>query len=131
MREYKEPFYTKEDGIYYWHFGFEKLCMGEEVAIGFAVMDDGGTVLHKQGSKEKVEAWADKYRKKLIAGGLADIANSLVVISSCEFNTEDLDKFINSTGYITTWLKRHRVSLNIEREDGTFWTMNYGEKTGC
>lgn len=83
----------------------EILSMSDEVAICFS-MDNGMTCLHKHGSPEKVNKWYEETRKKYIAHGLRHEADSLLIISG-KFPVEELNKMLDITGYIGSFVKKH------------------------
>ncbi|KKM89180.1 hypothetical protein LCGC14_1251180 [marine sediment metagenome] len=81
---------------------------GEEIAVAFTYcLDEQGMegTLHKHGSPEKANAWAEKTRKKFVDAGHLDMANEIVVVSG-KISLEDLNKIIEISGYVGIWYKR-------------------------
>jgi len=81
--------------------------MSDEIAISFSFNSEF-TVMHKHGSPELVEKWADETRKKYIAGGLDDMAQEITVISG-KFPLEDLNWLIQNSTSIVRFLKKHGI----------------------
>lgn len=86
---------------------------GEEVAVAFTFSPDEqdmeGT-MHKHGSPEEANAWAEKTRKKLTDAGHSDMANEIIVVSG-KISLEDLNKIIEISGYVGIWYKRLQKEL--------------------
>ena len=80
---------------------------GEEIAIAFTFSpDEPGMegILHKHGSPDKVNAWAEKIRKKFINAGHLDMADEIVVVTG-KIPVEELNKMIDISGYVGTYYK--------------------------
>lgn len=99
---------------------------GEEIAIGFSYEPDEeipGT-LHKHGSPESVNKWAEITRKKFIESdqiaapewyirhglpfyeGLGqEMADNIVVVSG-KMPIEELNKMIEISGYVGVWYRK-------------------------
>jgi hypothetical protein len=112
----KPWYYTQEsDGRYLLHDDRDRVQTAHYgVAIAF---DSDNYSLLKHGDPEKVNAWVVDYRKQLKDQGLGDIANSLCVIESSEWDLEELNKALSTSGYMQFILK------NLPRSGkGTFPT---------
>lgn len=83
--------------------GSEKVLSGF-ADLGFCFDKDG--VLLKYGEADKVEAYYKEVRELYNTNGFTDMANDLVFVSSDKWPVEEIDKFINITGYIGLWYKR-------------------------
>ncbi len=80
---------------------------GEEVAVAFTYCPDDRSIegtLHKHGSPEMANAWAEKTRKKLVDAGHLDMANEIVVVSG-KIPLEELNKMIDISGYVGIYYK--------------------------
>lgn len=73
-------------------------------SLGFCFDKDG--VLLKYGEADKIEAYYKEVRELYKLNGLEDMANDLIFVSSDKWPVEEIDKFINNTGYIGLWYKR-------------------------
>ena len=101
--------YRREGDMFHLCDGDEILDSMEEVAIGYEDNMETGTMLHKHGSKKRIEEWMKKtvqmYKK---AGGiLAEDADNIKMIFSSEWDLEELNKMLNITGYIGIFLKKN------------------------
>lgn len=74
------------------------------VAIAFERIDDETTMLHKIGPASLVEKWLDAVQFKCDRHG---IVNQIQVVSSDKWDTEELNRIIDRTGYIHVVLKKH------------------------
>jgi len=87
---------------------------GPEIAVAFSYDQDDekgmrGT-LHKHGSPDLVQAWFGKTVAKYRAGGSADLASQIHVVSG-PIPLEELNKMIDISGYVGIWYE-----CNIEEE---------------
>ena len=100
--------YRKKHGSYYFYGQNENdiICMADRVAI---IFDSENYVLLKHGPEDRIEQiYADmqtKYRKS----GLDDIADNLRIISSREWDVDELNKIIHHTGYIRFFLEDNGI----------------------
>jgi len=78
-------------------------CASEDVAVAFSFSPDEDRGM--QGSPDRVSAWAITTRKKFVDAGHLDMAKEIVVVSG-KIPLEDLNKIINTSGYVGTWYKR-------------------------
>ena len=101
--------YKREGKMFYLCRGDAILDSMEEVAIGYEENMETGAMLHKHGSKERIEKWMKKFVQKLNKDGgiLAEIADNIKMISSSEWDLEELNKILNITGYIGIFLKKN------------------------
>lgn len=108
-----EFYYEKKHGSFHYYTKYEN-CEPQlqfhtpEVAIAF---DKRDFVLHKHGRKESVAKWAEEARAKYTEAGLDEIAQDIVVISSDKWKVEDLQRIINSSGYMRFWLKDNACKI--------------------
>ena len=89
------------------------IYMTDILAFAFTWEREGAIIstLQKHGPLYSVEEYARKFREKLKASDdeLAhEIADSLVVISSPEWDLEEIQKFIDISGYIGIWYNRNQ-----------------------
>ena len=100
--------YKKEGGMFYLCNGDHILDSMEEVAIAYEENMETGAMLHKHGSKERVEKWMVKFVQTLKEDGgiLAEVADNIKMISSSKWDLEDLNRCINNTGYIKVMLRK-------------------------
>lgn len=84
----------------------------EEVALCYTEDDDtkNPVTVHKHGPKDTVQEWYNQNRTKFDKAGF-----ELKMISSSEWDAEDLDRFINCVGSLGCWLKEHGM---LQRIDG-------------
>ncbi len=102
---YTKPFYTKKDGKYYYHFGSVRARIGEEVAIGFTMNKEGHGTFHKHGLPSDVREWYEKVMNNFCTIGANDLASEVKMITSKEIDPEEINKMINVSGYIESWVK--------------------------
>lgn len=67
--------------------------------------------LQKFGERIHVEDWHAKATKKLLQAGFHDHARELIIVGLNEFaghkwEIDDINRFINTSGYIKTWFDR-------------------------
>lgn len=99
--------YRLIEGSYFLYDGDTLLTGQDEVAICFSHDGDLYT-LHKHGDPKWVNKWAEDTKKKYLDNGLADLAGELTVISG-KFPIEELNKMLDITGYIGTFLKKFNL----------------------
>jgi len=101
-------FVYKRDGEeYVYAVDGETRFRAEEIAIAYTEHDSDEPVLatlHKHGPADAVQDW---YREKRPV--FDRIGFRLKLISSSEWDADDLDRFINCTGYLGVWLKRQGI----------------------
>lgn len=92
----------------------ERTTIGPMIAIAFSYdeSEDKGIKggMHKHGSPEHVNAWAQKTRKKFSDAGNSfglEMAEQITVMEGI-FPLDELDKIISITGYIGTFYERNR-----------------------
>ncbi len=98
----------------------EIIYMADVLAFAFSNDTDMAT-LHKHGPLDRVTAWANSQRDKLLefGGELAvQMANEIIVVSDTEWDVEVIDKFINNSGYIGKWYKEKLLALNAGSKSG-------------
>lgn len=85
-------------------------CLGKVnvEAIGYTLMENGCTVLHKFGTVDFVEKWAQSTRRTYIQAGLDDIAKEVQTIYVENLPKEEVEKMLNICDYIGTYLKRYK-----------------------
>lgn len=114
--ENTEPNYQLNCGQYVLHRGSTPVGRPlDEVAIAFD-RDEG--VLHKHGSPEFVNNWAEETRAKLRAAGsnLEDWATALTVVSG-RIPVDELNSCLSSSGYVLQlWAKLTRGELARQPE---------------
>lgn len=86
------------------------LFWDQEIAIVFDKIC--GTLL-KHGPKETIEAWFVTAKKKYQEAGLSEIANDLTLISSKNWDPEELNKILDIAGYIKIFYQKYLESSNI------------------
>jgi hypothetical protein len=93
------------------------ICMTDEVGIAFSRVllhqDKYEYVFMKHGDADKVSAWVDEARRRFINVGLQSLANELFIIRGSDWDPEDLNKILNCTGWISVFLKKHNIDLDI------------------
>lgn len=94
--------YTKEGDEYVWSCDGESRMRGAEIAIAYTEDGDDNVTLHKHGPADAVQEWYDRRRPVFDA-----IGHRLKMISSAAWDADDLDRFINCTGSLGPWLRRH------------------------
>ncbi len=119
-------FYRKEGNEYILvhqdkDFGVDEMWKGPEIAIGFTYDADADRGIqyttHRHGSPEMVEKWCEKTR--VAFRGLAvdtPLMKSLMprIISSDQWDVEDLNRIINTTGYLATVVEKLGIDVELE-----------------
>lgn len=90
------------------------IYMADTLAFAFTWEREGAilSTLQKHGPLDRVEEYARKFKEKLKASDneLAhEIADSLVIISSTEWDIEEIQKFIDISGYIGIWYQNNHT----------------------
>lgn len=85
----------------------------DEVAIAFSTPNFEGDffTLHKHGDVKNVEAWADNARSSFRKSGFDDMAEAIVVLSG-KFDVDQLNRALDTTGYISRFLDYHNININ-------------------
>lgn len=122
--------------------GSDYLCRGlcreilwesPEVSVAFSLERDTTlpiiATLHKIGRPESVERWVKESKSKLIkqrdtlksntrsAKFVQEMINDLKIITSSEWDPEDLNKFLNITGYLGKYIKDNDLLPLLTAED--------------
>jgi len=106
--------YEKKFGSYYLLDDRDNIrLMTDEIAIVYSIDEDGMSVLHKHGSKKIVEAWFNNKISKLFEAGLNDLANEFRIVFG-EFEVDDLNKIINTSGYISEFLIKSQKEIKSD-----------------
>jgi len=101
-------------GTYYLMDGKTILHACDEVAIAFSKEENDVYILHKHGSPELVKNWIDNTRQIYKENGFDDIAMSLYMISG-KFPVEDLNRILDTAGWVGYFLEKHNISLEDKR----------------
>jgi hypothetical protein len=97
------------------------LWRGKEVAIGFTYDPDRDQgikfTMHKHGSPESVQGWAEKTRariKKAEDNGiqLGPWAQPHVMMTA-HWELEDLNRILSTTGYLEAVVEKYEIDLSI------------------
>lgn len=85
-----------------------------QVALCFDAQSDP-PVLLKHGTPERIEAHAAALRKRLLDAGPEDFAAGISVLTGA-FAVEDLNRMIDTIGYLKSFLKRLGFSLVVPHD---------------
>ena len=112
--------YRRENDQYSFYANGNLLFSTEEVAVAYN--EDQRSIVLKHGPAGTIQHWAAMYRTLIGAVGASD-SMRLSVISSREWDVEELNKVINTTGYLdifltTVWVKE-REKDRQDRETQT------------
>lgn len=82
----------------------DALFSSEEIAVAF---DKKCWTMLKHGPASNVESWMLETRKKYLEAGLNDIAADLTIISSKDWEIEELNKILDICDYIERFYQKH------------------------
>lgn len=102
--------YVYENGEYLLTDGDDILYRYEEIAIAFSKDDEGMWTMHKHGSEKHVREWFNKVTKLYRDAGHNDIADDIVMISG-KFPVEEINRCIDTPGYIKTMCKKLELEI--------------------
>ena len=106
----KNPHFRLQHGTIYLFDGVEMITGYRRLAFGVDLSDpDSGTMM-KYGEEEMVQAWHKETVDKLTKVD-PRWAKGICVIAQDNWPIEEIDKFINNTGYIGSWIKRNLPDL--------------------
>jgi len=100
-------------GTYYMMEGKRLVYGCDEVAIAFTKEQDGTYILMKHGDPVLVKDWIDKTRK-LYEDSLTHTCPTFYVISG-KFPVEDLNRILDTTGWVKYFLQKHNISLEDKK----------------
>lgn len=80
------------------------ILTAKEIAI---VFDKSCGTLLKHGPVDNVENWLQNARKKYYEAGLSDIAADLTMVSSSNWDLEELNKILNICDYVKLFYQRN------------------------
>lgn len=103
MPEFK---YTNNGFEYIFYCDNEELFRTTEVAICF---DKAVGCILKHGKPEVVSKYLTTARQAFIAAGAPEMANDVVSISSDSFDIKELNKILDTTGYINKFLESNKL----------------------
>src|SRR5258708_7602257 len=72
--------------------------------VSICVSLESGTMF-KHGQPESVNEWHQKAIQKYLDGGLDRISSGLVVVTSDRWDIEELNNFLDISGYFNAWRK--------------------------
>ena len=112
--------YKTNCGQYVLHKGDKPIGpLLDEVSIAF---DKESGTLHKHGSREMVERWADNAKSKFRESGFGEMADDIVVITGA-FDLNDINRCITTSGYIGVLFarlqKEHATLVDQEVQKGS------------
>lgn len=107
------PRYEKKWGSYYLKDNGVILHMSDEVAIGFSWLEDGSTILHKHGRREFVESWLLETKTKYDHTGLFGESAGLCMICPEDWDVEELNKILDTTGYLSVFLRNQGIGREM------------------
>ena len=96
-------------GTYYLMEGKRILHACDEVAIAFSKEEDSTYILHKHGDPQLVKNWLDR-ATKLYEDSLTHTCPTFYMISG-KFPVEDLNRLIDTSGWVKYFLEKHNISL--------------------
>ena len=85
----------------------------DEVAIAFTKEEDGSYILMKHGNPELVKKWISK-AEQLYKDSLTHISPGFYMISG-KFPVEDLNRILDTTGWIKFFIQKHNISLEDKK----------------
>jgi hypothetical protein len=123
LKKHAEPRYIIKHGEYYYaKDGVNPGPKGStEIAIAMDTHDAGSDMPYtmlKHGDPELVTKWFNAAVEKYKAAGLDDIADQMILVQG-QFELEELNKFIGTSGYGKRFLENHGIKpfSNQENED--------------
>jgi hypothetical protein len=97
-------------GTYYLMEGKRIIHGCDEIAIAFTKEQDGTYILHKHGLPQLVKNWIDLTKQSFKESGFDNIASSFYMIKG-KFPVEDINRILDTTGWIKFFLEKHNISL--------------------
>jgi len=99
--------YSRDGGDIVYAVDGQTRFRAEEIALCYTEPDDPDDLkdvvtLHKHGPVDAVQEWYNQKRPIFDKIGIR-----LKMISSSEWDADDLDRFINCTGSLGPWLRKH------------------------
>lgn len=94
-----------EHGTLYLYRGDTMVTGYRELAFCFDA-DDG--TRHKFGERDLVEQWHARTTQRFRDGGFAELADSLIVVSTDRWDLETINRFLDTTGYIGVWCREQQ-----------------------
>lgn len=82
------------------------LFSSSEISICYHDMLEG-CVLLKHGQPERIQAWYTENINKYKESGLLTESEEIKIVTSSEFDVEDLNMILSNTGYLSVYLKKH------------------------
>lgn len=117
--------YEKVGNLYRLMAGDEVISEGTSVSVAF---DCDTFVLLKHGIYQDVAAWVVQATQSFRESGHDDMANALSIHTRQDWVLEDLNRIINNTGFLKTYITRGRDKIvNDLIEDGTPPIVRYAE----
>lgn len=110
MRQYIEPEYRLENGLYAFYLDGERLFETEEVAI---LLDRRAGTLLKHGQPEVVTATQTMQRNAYLAHGMTAEANDLICFIG-KFPLEDLNKMLSICDYARRYFQKLMAAVRQE-----------------
>ncbi len=81
------------------------------LALSFCFDTTTGTLM-RYGEQETVEAWHKGIVKKYNEAGVEDAAKDLIVITNDSWDEKLVNRFLDTSGYIGYWWKKHNRKEN-------------------
>jgi hypothetical protein len=120
--------YLRDGGDIVYRVDGETRFRAEEIGIAYTEHEDDeiGATMHKHGPADKVLEW---YKEKRPV--FDKIGFKLRFISSSQWDADDLDRFINCTGSLGVWLKKHGLFGDDPKYEGEQLLPDSGAGAGC
>lgn len=109
--------YIHDGEQYILETGSSRIQCGTRIGIMYSDCRPDACVLHKHGSIEKVRAHAQKTQEKLRDSGLHTMADEIRVIETDCLPVSELNRCIDTTGYIDKLLKTQRQTPVIMNQE--------------
>lgn len=85
---------------------------GEEIAV---MIDVENAVIHRHGDPAVVNAAHKKLVDSFNATGFGDLAKAIVVVTSCDWDVDELNKALQTSGYIMKVLEKMGVLDDVKK----------------
>ena len=108
----KNPHFVLENGTIYLYDGEEMITGYRRLAFGVDFSRDTGYLM-KYGEEERIKEWHADAVAKLVPVA-PEWAARLVVLCQDNWQIEEIDKFINNSGYIGRWISKNLPELNAQ-----------------
>lgn len=97
--------YEKSGSKYQMMCDRELIAEMDEVAVAYDLQT---FTMHKHGCPELVTAWVETARQAFVTADMFEMAEDLAMIVSDDWDLEDLNRIVNNTGFLKSFVEKTR-----------------------